>query len=306
MRVKQLLVVTLLFALSRGHAQQVKLQGSVADAQTGKPVAGATIGIAAKNFFFPADDNGKYEIADSRITINDTISISSIGYITQKMVVKGLAQPILIKLMPYVTALKEVKVGLKPAGIVMVGSKKKSAAGSSSFLPGMEEAMFMQGSPGVPGFIESAGFFIEDGGNLFSKASGDVTAPFRIMIYSVAADGAPDKELTEDIIIATGKKNKAWLDVDVSRYHIANPAEGSFVVFALLDKSYYIANNKYIQSYNHNTSSLDTFTPHLGMTQDEFTQTRCYIKTLKGPKARWNNYRNNYSYLMRATIAIEQ
>jgi len=147
---------------------------------------------------------------------------------------------------------------------------------------------------------------MEDGGSLFSKATGDVSAPFRIRIYSVAADGAPDKELTDDIIIATGKKNKAWLDVDVSRYHIGNPVEGFFVVFALLDKSYYQANNKYIQSYSHNTSSLDTFTPHLGMTQDEFTQTRCYIKTLKGPKARWNNYRNNYSYLMRATIEVEQ
>src|SRR5258708_3744031 len=121
MRPKYRLVVILLFVLSRGYAQQTPLQGTVTDAHTGKPIAGATISIPAKNFFFPADDEGKYDITDNSVASIDTISISAIGYITLRLPVNGLARPAISKLTPYITLLNEVKIGAKPSVIVTVG-----------------------------------------------------------------------------------------------------------------------------------------------------------------------------------------
>jgi len=166
----------------------------------------------------------------------------------------------------------------------------------------MQQAVFMDGSAGVEGTIQSVGFFISDGGWLLQKATGDFAAPFRIRIYDVAADGGPGKELTPDIVIVAAKKNKAWFDVDVSRYDIVNPENIFFLAFVLLDKTYYAVNSKSSRPKWASASSTDTQTPHLG-TKNGGKISPTYMKATRVGAGSWYRQRNNLSCLIRAAIS---
>ncbi|QKJ31658.1 carboxypeptidase-like regulatory domain-containing protein [Mucilaginibacter mali] len=293
MNLKCLVVFFSLFSIT-AHAQH--LQGNVIDGQTNQTIPGATISIASKNFFYPADNDGKFDISDSRIQSTDTISISCVGYITQKMVVRDFGQETVVKLQPFTTQLKEVKVGYTKSQIINVGSKVKSYFGTASILPGMEIAMFMPGSAGVKGIIQTAEFYLREG-NLFTGAKGDVTAPFRVRLYSVGADGKPGKELISDVIIVSAKKKNDWFVVDISRYQVENPGSGFFVSFGLLDARYYQVNSKYRGIFS---SSADIKTPRLSFTEKEFKEVLSYHGSSNGS---WHPTSANY--LIRATIAAD-
>ncbi|MES2274601.1 MAG: carboxypeptidase-like regulatory domain-containing protein [Bacteroidota bacterium] len=294
-----LLLLILLFWATSTHAQQIPLHGSVVDAQSGKPITAATIGIVAKNFFYPANDEGKFNIPNHPAIATDTISISSVGYHTHKILARDITAGITIKLTPYVTALNEVKIAYKKPVIVKAGSKVKSYFSITSILPASEVAMFMSGSAHVQGIIQTAEFYLREG-NIFAKDKGDVTAPFRVKIYGVGADGKPGKELTTDIIIVSAKKKNEWFAVDISRYRIENPDSGFFVSFVLLDYTYYRANSAYHQ-LGAATNSMNILTPRLTATEREFKDVLSYRGTNNGTY--WHPERGNY--LIRATIAAD-
>jgi len=213
------LVFLLLFAIQT-RAQPIHLQGSIVDSQTGKPIPSATLSVAAKNFFYPADDSGKFSIDDQKFDKADTLSISCIGYQTQKMLVEDIVQNAFVKLSPAMMMLNEVKVGYK---LIKVGSRMKSGFGKASILPGMQLAMFMEGSDNHNGMIKSVGYFLSNGGNLLYKGHGDATSPFRVRVFAVDTNGTPGKELTKDIIIASAKKNNEWFDVDYQHIKLKAP-----------------------------------------------------------------------------------
>src|SRR5476651_2130518 len=104
------LALLLLFTSSASFAQQTHLQGSIIAMQTGKPIAGATISILAKNFFYPADDEGRFDIPDFRFQGTDTVMISCVGYQSRKIMVDSLRAHAVIQLNTAITALNEVTV----------------------------------------------------------------------------------------------------------------------------------------------------------------------------------------------------
>lgn len=71
-----------------------------------------------------------------------------------------------------------------------------------------------------------------------------MTTPFRIRIFAADSRGAPDVELTKDILIVAAKKS-GWFDVDISAYNIANPENGFCIAFSLLNSEYYQDDNEW-------------------------------------------------------------
>lgn len=102
-------ILSLYCLIAAAHAQQLHLQGAVTDAQSGKPIAGSTIGTSAKNIFYQADNGGRFDIADTRLQPTDTISISCVGYVTQKMIASKFNDRLLINLNPMQPSLMKLK-----------------------------------------------------------------------------------------------------------------------------------------------------------------------------------------------------
>ena len=273
--------------ISVAYAQQVHLQGYVVDAQTGLPVGEATIGVPEKNLFYPTNNKGEFDISDDKIAKTDSVSVSCIGYQTQKLKAADFRAETIIKLATLVKVLREVKIGL-----IQCGSKVNAQDVWTAYWPLNEEAMFMTASKNAKGTLQSVGFYL---GN---AQGGDAIAPFRVKIYDVDAHGMPGKELTKDILIVSAKKNNTWFDVDLSDYNISNPPGGFFVVFCLIDATNYQANLK-IQM------GSDIVTPRLGMTEHEFNSQHSYRGENKHGRMKWQKEQFTDNYMIRATIVPE-
>jgi hypothetical protein len=285
MKFRWLLIV--LLNISVAYAQQVHLQGYVVDAQTGLPVGEATIGVSEKNLFYPTNSKGEFDISDGKIAQTDSISVSCIGYQTQKIKAVDFKTEAVIKLLVLVKVLREVKIGL-----IQCGSRVNKQDVWTAYWPLNEEAMFMTASKNAKGTVQSVGFYL---GN---AQGGDAIAPFRVKIYDVDAHGMPGKELTKDILIVSAKKNNAWFDVDLSDYNISNPPGGFFVVFCLIDATNYQANLKI-------EMGSDIVTPRLGMTEHEFNAQHSYRGENKHGKMKWQEEQFTDNYMIRATIVPE-
>lgn len=114
-------LILFIFNITIAKAQQLHLQGNIIDSQTNQPIAAATISIQAKERYYPADNNGKFDIITDSLTANDSVEFSCIGYQTKKIKAGDLLDKITIKLEPGVKVLQEVIIRVKP--IVKVGSK---------------------------------------------------------------------------------------------------------------------------------------------------------------------------------------
>jgi len=309
-------------SLNLAQAQQIHLQGTVTDAQTGQPVSGATISIAGKRLFFPADSTGKFNINNKDLAKSDSVAFSCIGYKTIKMLISEVANDTVIKLAPLVNMLNEVKVGNVEPVYVYVGSKVKSSKLSVWQHVGEDKATFMEGSKNVKGIIHSVGFYLSNGHK--GLKGGDVTAPFRIRLFKVDSTGKPGKEITSDIIITSAKKDDAWFDFDISAYQVHNPDSGFFAAFSLLSIEYYKLKpgarttdekgNKYetidVDGVHHDLgteNAADVIAPRLGVHDFALAQPRSFhsVETLQNMRWHWEPEYNNWEYLIRATIDPE-
>jgi hypothetical protein len=303
-----------LLNITIAHAQQIHLQGSVADAKTNQPIAAATISIQSKNFFYPADNEGKFNITTNKLTGTDSVGFSCIGYQTKKIKVGDIPSNIVIKLSPMVNMLQEVKVGINAPALIKVGSKEKGGGEWSAYLTGLDLAAFMEGSQHAKGVIQTVGFYLNSGRGDKLKG-GDVTVPFRVKLFEVDTNGIPGKEITKDIIIVSAKKVGAWFDVDISAYQIQNPDSGFFAAFSLLTNEYYKLKKGAAtadEPLAHNglgASNLADFNiPRLGITLREYKTPRSYFSVENSASNKnwhWEKTYSNHSYLIRASIATE-
>ncbi len=302
------------------YAQRVQLNGTVMDAQAGQPIASVTISIKTINAYFRTDNKGRFEIASDKITVNDTLAFSCVGYQPKKIKVDSLLRNGVVKLSPAVNILNEVKVDTKPVTLIKVGSRRKSGYEHGMAPPAYKFAMFMEGSKDVKGNIQRVGFFLTKGHGMFK--GGDVTAPFRIRLFSVDTNSMPGQELTKDSIIVYAKKEWAWFDVDISAYHIKNPDSGFFVCFSLLDYQHYRPINQadtVAAAYSGESGSFGKrltpeesgqvkfSTPRICYTSDKFNPSRSYLYGYDAEDNRlhWLKEYDNQSYMIRAAIAPE-
>jgi hypothetical protein len=280
------------------NAQQIHLSGNIIDLKDGSPIASATISVPSKKVFYPADNQGKFDFNDSRITDTDTLTISCMGYQSQRMLVSSIGVNSVIRLQAFITNLNEVRVGFNKATVIAVGSKSNnSTRNASSLFPLGEEAMFMAESAGVKGLIQTVSFYIKD------NNGGNAKAPFRVKLYALDADGAPGPEIISDVIIVSATKKNAWFDVDVSGYRIEVPESGFFVSFSLLDDAYYKvkAKQEFVNGYLY--SSTNVIGPRLGMSKGELSERVSYARSNSGLYGyEWQKIIFDRNLMIRATI----
>jgi hypothetical protein len=280
----------------RLNARQIHLSGSIIDAKDSIPIASATISVPSKKVFYPADNQGKFDFNDSRITDTDTLTISCMGYQSQKMLVSSIGVNAVIRLQAFITNLNEVRVGFNEATVITTGNKLSSSHNAFSFIPLSEGALFMAESVGVKGLIQTVSFYIKD------NNGGNAKAPFMVKLYTVNADGAPGMELISDGIIVSATTKNAWFDVDVSGYRIKVPENGFFVSFSLLDDTYYKikAKQEFVNGYLYSRTVIG---PRLGMSRGEFSGHLSYHRSNTGAYGHeWLKYPYDGNYMMRATI----
>ncbi|HVV55932.1 MAG TPA: carboxypeptidase-like regulatory domain-containing protein [Mucilaginibacter sp.] len=297
MKIKHLILF--LLNVSIASAQTVHLKGLITDARSGSPVPAATISIAEKNLFYPADNDGRFDIAPGQWAASDSLAFSCIGYRTQKVKIGDMLPGEAIKLVPAINTLDNVNIIANAPSAVYAGCSAKFTGGTAGFVPGTGIAMFMTGSDTLNGNIQTVGFFVSNGHKV--AKGGDATAPFRIRLYGVDTDGTPGKELTKDIIVASAKKNEAWFDVDLSAYHIDDPDKGFFVEFCLLDSSYY----KIREGYKFKDTGRDIVnfaSPRLATHQNKSGGCRSYIWVRSIFGWGWEKGPYNDDYLIRAAI----
>ncbi|MDB5154391.1 MAG: hypothetical protein JWR54_3142 [Mucilaginibacter sp.] len=229
---------------------------------------------------------------------------------------------IIIKLSPMINMLHEVKIGINRPQMIKVGSKEKNSKNMSTMQTGSDMAQFMEGSKSVKGVIQTVSFYLSNGRGALK--GGDVTAPFRIRVFTVDTNGKPDEELSKDIIIVSAKQNNTWFDVDISAYCIQNPDNGFFVAFGMLNHEYYKlkkgaeATNEFGQPWEtidslgvHHVfgarNTADVITPRLGVTLTELKEPRSYFSctSLQNMSWHWEKDYFDRHYLIRATIAPE-
>lgn len=297
-------LIFFLFTASFVYAQNVHLKGRVVDAKSGEPIPAATISVIEKNLFFPADNAGKFDFDSAQLTASDSVAFSCIGYKTQRIKIRDMPpNGVVVQLVPALNLLKNVNVIAGSPSTTNVGCNTRFTGGTAGLLPGYEIAMFMRGSDTVKGVIQSVGYFVSNGHSV--AKGGDATAPFRVKLYEADTDGSPGMELTKDIIIVNAKKNEAWFDVDLTTYHIANPVNGFFVSFCLLDSGYYKIKEGY--KFKELGGNVVNFaSPRLAthqLKQGECRSYRGFRSSIFGLE--WEKGPYNDDYMIRAAVVPE-
>lgn len=102
---------------------------------------------------------------------------------------------VLIKLSPMINKLNEVKISAREPVLIKMGSQEKQSKYVWWQRPGLHLATFMEGSKNVKGIVRTVGFYLTNSRN---EQKGDITAPFRIRLFKVDADGMPGQELLKE------------------------------------------------------------------------------------------------------------
>jgi hypothetical protein len=207
----------LLLLCSSMSAQHIPLTGIVQAETTGLPLPYTNIGIRNKNIGTASDDKGQFTLKLDQQHLQDTLTISAIGYQELAIPVATLAtmHPLKLQLKEKVTALQEVVVSSRKMQL-----KKLGVTGRVPGVWGVPEkqeerdiyefANFIQ-LKGKPAEVLSAHFYL-------SSSMLD-SALFRINFYH-NQDGLPGKRLVEKSIIGKLSTKDGWVSIDLSKHDI--------------------------------------------------------------------------------------
>ncbi len=95
-------------SLATGMHAQFNVKGSVLDAQTNKPVSGATIQVPRTAIATGADAQGMFNLQSP--SDFDSITVSFLGYATQRIAVPNKSQPVTVKLLVSAASLGAVEI----------------------------------------------------------------------------------------------------------------------------------------------------------------------------------------------------
>ena len=238
---------------------QSTFTGSVVNKNTNSVVPYATIGLVNENVGVSADENGYFILNSRRSKINDTVIVSSVGFITQRIAVtNNLDSNLRIQLVEKTPTLDEV---------FMIPNYKWTKTALNDF------------SDCGNHFITSSGYlqqlaqhFVSPKGNSrltkvkICRLTGSIFNPLRTMlrirVYDIdTLTGGPGKDLCDKIIEIKSKNNS--IDVDVEEYKITFPNKDFFVAVEWLKIPY----NE--QKMEHKINGKDTthivYTPSIGL-----------------------------------------
>jgi len=133
--------IFVLLVMATQHINAQTATGMVTDAETGKPLAYANIGLPSKNIGTTTDEKGMYTLPMPGTTGNDTVRISIIGYKPMIMSQAQLLQHANIALRARENELKEVVVRprkLRHSQVGYTNDNKHVIIGFGHYRPGYE------------------------------------------------------------------------------------------------------------------------------------------------------------------------
>jgi hypothetical protein len=233
--------------------QNIVLSGQIFDETTGESIPYTTIEIFEKEIGTAANSNGIFSLQLPNDFINQTLSISALGYskkeiqINNEFDIKNCS----IYLEPQIYTLPEFTFRYLSGQTEQLGNipvdKEFGGIFSGSSI-GKQVAVYMKTQTNYPAIIKSVSFHIEKKTRGFKRAN----TPFRIRIYGVdTISRGPGQDLIIEDLIVSGPKKGGWFTVDVSSYQIPVPENGFFVAMEWIytdDKYFYT----YINKYNNN------------------------------------------------------
>jgi hypothetical protein len=230
--------------------QNIVLSGQIFDETTGESIPYTTIEIFEKEIGTAANSNGIFSLQLPNDFINQTLSISALGYskkeiqINNEFDIKNCS----IYLEPQIYTLPEFTFRDLSGQTEQLGNIPVDKEFGGIFLGssiGKQVAVYMKTQTNYPAIIKSVSFHIEKKAWGFKRAN----TPFRIRIYEYdTIINGPGKDLLTEGLIVSGPKKGGWFTVDVSSYQIPVPANGFFVAMEWIytdDKYSYTYVNKY-------------------------------------------------------------
>jgi hypothetical protein len=254
--------------------ETIVIHGKIIDESTGDGIPFATIEIMGKGIGTAANTEGKFDFETSKININDTLTISSLGYKQKTLTLNELLsyKDVQINLLKKVYFLPEVTISNSYTETLQLGNYKKSTKSGYRMSVGHQIAVFMENTENHQGIIKSVNFYIV---NKSRFSINKPKTPFRVRIYKVdtLTNNPGEDLLTESIIVKP--KRSGWFTVDLSEYDLPVSIEGFFVAmeWILTDEKYYYKakiHDHLVKGYGQelgnyfDTNIINTWTDYLG------------------------------------------
>lgn len=200
---------------------QIEISGKVVDSY-GQPIPYANLHNLKKSIGTVCDENGHFNFSVSKKHLNDSITVSSLGYNVRTILIKDLNTDKKIELISKVTELKTFEVKNYDYLNQEIGNLKNPNFGWYSMTPGGEWACWIPNKKNRVGYIKSISAYI--------KNMGAPNEPFRLKLYSKnQITDAPDKNLLEKSIIVKGVKGDEWVTANIDSLRIMIPTDGFFI-----------------------------------------------------------------------------
>ncbi len=250
------LILSLLLANSISYSQQTTT-GIIIDNTTRNIIPFATLELMGKGVGTVANDKGyfKWNIDDKYL--NDTVTISALGYDKIYVVLKNIINQnkLEIKLKSRIFDLQAVVIKNTQPKIIKVGSRKKFMFFSGLYgSPGCFYAMYIKVDSNICGIIKTVGVYITKHGN--SKG------PLQIRLFHLDDDSlVPGEDIIKEPLLITGSDGGEWVDIDISKYHIPIPRKGFFIGVEWVKTS-----DEYF--YKGGISGIEGYGPVLGHTSE--------------------------------------
>jgi hypothetical protein len=200
------------------------LTGTVKSMDNGLPLEFAGIQLKNSGKGGITDKNGNFSFQVKRSELNDSIEVSSLGYMKASYLAAGFTEGSghVVYLKLKMINLQAVNIHAKDFKIKKIGNHSILSFGSIYMdTQGQQTALFIANKKGKKGIISSVSYYLSDKGN--------VQSPFRVRIYEKdSISGKPGKDLLKEMLVARPKES-GWFSVDISQFNIGIPKDGFFV-----------------------------------------------------------------------------
>jgi hypothetical protein len=239
---KILIILSLFFPIS--VKSQILITGKIINRSTKEIIPFATIGLLKENIGTSADDNGIFNIK-SRIYPEDTLIVSSVGYVNKILPLSQLP----------INSTIELDVKQKTLSEVFISNKQIKP----EILNDFSSCSLNWFNVGQNSIVQVAQYFHAPSPNMYLSKINickmGTNCLFRIRIYDVdSVFGNPSVELTDSVIEV--QSSKKYIQIDLEKYKIRIPDKDFFVALEWI----YIPINSYTEKTKINgRKSLVTF-----------------------------------------------
>lgn len=216
-------ILILIYLISNSICGQNTADGIIKNIETNEPIPYVNIGILNRDKGTVSNENGEFTLEIPNEFINDTIKISSLGYVTKVFIanefIKTLKENKTITLSEEIIELNEVVVSNKKLKEKVIGNKTKSKMMRGGF-----RNAELGNELGIKIKIKKSPTYL-------SKFCANVTSntgekmKFRLNFYSIE-NGLPKEKLINQNIIFSIDSKEGEFTLDLSKYNLV--VEGDF------------------------------------------------------------------------------